>query len=114
MAEALSYEPVTFAFPNDDEIGDTHLSIDRIDEAALVEELTGALPVENLLRWLHERYPDFGDATLLRLYHAVIERHEWSVAAAATTAKQPLNTILVTHYPHSLGAVLGNETGAAS
>ena len=35
-------------------------------------------------------------------YHALIERREWVVKPADSTDQQPLNTVLVTHYPHAL------------
>jgi hypothetical protein len=39
---------------------------------------------------------------VLRLYHALIERRDWVVKPADSTDQQPLNTVLVTHYPHAL------------
>jgi hypothetical protein len=104
MVEALSYQPASLSFPGDEDSDALQVTLDLIDEAELFRELRQALPVDNLLAWLHERYPRFSDATVLRLYHTLIERRDWIVKPAESTNRQPLNTVRVTHYPHALRA----------
>jgi hypothetical protein len=104
MVEALSYQPASLSFPGDEDSDALQVTLDLIDEAELFRELRQALPVDNLLAWLHERYPRFSDATVLRLYHTLIERRDWIVKPAESTDRQPLNTVRVTHYPHALRA----------
>ena len=102
MVEALNYQPASLSFPGDEDSDAEQVPLDLVDEAALMQELSQALPVANLLAWLHARYPHFSDATVLRLYHALIERRDWIVKPADSTDQQPLNTVRVTHYPHAL------------
>jgi len=101
MAEALHFKPVTLAFPEDQDQVDT-LALELVDESALVEQLQNELPVEDLLNWLHKRYPDLTDATLLRLYHALVDRTEWQVSLADAPVAVMLHTVRVTHFPHAL------------
>jgi hypothetical protein len=104
MVEALSFQPASLSFPGDEEAHSFKVPLDLIDETALLQDLTQALPVTDLLAWLHERYPLFGDTTVLRLYHGLIERPDWVVKPADSTDRLPLNTVRVTHYPHALSA----------
>jgi hypothetical protein len=114
MVEALSYQPASLSFPGDEEADTVKVALDLIDETALVQDLTQALPVTNLLAWLHERYPLFSDATVLRLYHGLIERRDWVVKPADSTDRQSLNTVRVTHYPHALSAATNDGQATVS
>lgn len=58
--------------------------------------------LDDLLFWLHDRFPDLTDPTVLRLYHALIERGEWLVTPADLAGALRLNTVRVIHYPHAL------------
>jgi len=60
------------------------------------------LPVDDLLHWLHANFPHLMDATVLRLYHALVERNEWQVAAAEAPVAETLRTVRITHFPHAL------------
>jgi hypothetical protein len=104
MSEALNYQPASVAFPDDEKVNAEKVALDLVDESALLRKLAQALPVTNLLRWLHEHYPQLSDATLLRLYHMLIERQDWTVTPADSADRQLLNTVQVTHHPHTLHA----------
>ena len=101
MSEARNYQPATVAFP-DDNVDDDKVKLDLVDEADLLRTLRKGLPIDNLLHWLHEHFPNLGDSTVLRLYHTLIERKEWEVTAAEMPSQQRLNTVRVIHYPHTL------------
>lgn len=111
MAAALCYQPAALPFP-DDAATAAPVALDAIDEPALRRELHRALPVANLLAWLHQRYPRARDDTLLRLYHGLLECPDWRVEPADTTVQQPLTRVRVTHYPHALSAA--NLEGSTS
>ena len=104
MSEALNYQPATLQFPQDDAMGDDQIALDLIDEAALLRKLAQSLPVASLMRWLHEHYPELSDVTILRLYHELIERQDWTAVPAESTDRQTLNTVRVIHHPHALSA----------
>jgi hypothetical protein len=76
--------------------------LDLVDENELMASLQKATPVPNLLQWLRERYPLLNDATLLRLYHELIARPNWQAIQSEHISKVPLNTVLVTLYPHAI------------
>ena len=78
MGEALNFQPTTVAFPEDRVEAGT-VALELVDESAIVRTLRQDLPIDDLLFWLHEHFPDLTDATVLRLYHALIERKEWEV-----------------------------------
>jgi len=114
MGEALRYVPASVAFPEDHGADAEAVSLDLVDENALIQDLRRALPVTSLLRWLHERYPQLSDAAVLRLYHALVERDEWVVTAADAIDRQPLNKVRVIHHPHRLSAAATQGHGSAS
>lgn len=101
MGEALNFQPATVVFPEDRIESDT-VALELVDESAIVRTLRQDLPIDDLLFWLHEHFPDLTDATVLRLYHALIERKEWEVTPADIAGAQRLNTVRVIHYPHAL------------
>lgn len=113
MGEALRYVPASVAFPDDAGADAESVMLDLVDENALLLDLRQALPVPSLLRWLHERYPQLSDAAVLRLYHALVERDDWTVTVSATTDQQSLNAVRVTHHPHALSAVAVQAHGSA-
>jgi len=102
MVEAVNYQPTSMSFPGDEDADAEQVSLDLIDESALLRELKLALPVTNLLAWLHDRYPIFSDSTVLRLYHSLIEHRDWIIKTADSMDQQSLNRVRVTHYPHAL------------
>jgi hypothetical protein len=103
MSEARSYAPALVAFP--EEHGAAAMpALDLVDENALVASLRRAAPVPDLLHWLHAHYAHLSDATVLRLYHELIARQEWTASQSDVPAKVALNTVLVTLYPHAIAA----------
>ena len=101
MGEAMRYQPLRLDFP--EEAADVDpLGLDRVDEPALLKALASALPIDNLLHWLFDGYPELSDLTLLRLYHNLIDRQDWQVALADDSCQVDLHTVRVTHYPHGL------------
>lgn len=101
MAEALHYQPQPVAFP--EEVTNVEgWQLEQIDEPALVSALRANLPIPDLLTWLSDRFPALADATVLRLYHALIIRTDWAVAVADDVRQQRLNALRVTYYPHAL------------
>ena len=101
MSEARGYVPLQVAFPGEADAGAMPV-LDLVDEAGLVAALRQAMPVDDLLRWLRGSYRHLQDATLLRLYHELIARPEWQAVQHDSSSTVPLNTVLVTLYPHSI------------
>lgn len=103
MSEARAFEPLHFAFPEEHTASDTTL-LDLVDENELIANLQSAAPVPDLLRWLRDNYAHLSDTTLLRLYHELIARPNWQAIQSQSPSKVPLNTVLVTLYPHAIQA----------
>jgi hypothetical protein len=103
MSEARAFAPLHVAFPEEQGAGSV-APLDLVDENELMASLQKATPVPNLLQWLRERYPLLNDATLLRLYHELIARPNWQAIQSDHVSKVPLNTVLVTLYPHAIQA----------
>lgn len=103
MAEALNYRPPTVAFP-DDQAQDTVFALENVDEVALLAELRAALPVSDLLIWLHQRFPTLSDANVLRLYHALLARQDWQLTIADQRASQDLRQLRVIYHAHAVKA----------
>ncbi len=101
MGEALNFQPVTLAFPQDRGDADT-VALELVDEPAILRALRKDIPIADLMHWLHQRYPNLSDGAALRLYHMLIERGEWQVTVGDSVAVQNLNTVRVIHYPHAL------------
>jgi len=101
MGAALNFQPMVVTFPED--VTDAGMVVlEHVDESAIVRQLRAALPVDDLLHWLHANFPHLMDATVLRLYHALVERNEWQVAAAEAPVAETLRTVRITHFPHAL------------
>jgi hypothetical protein len=103
MAEALDYRPPSIDFP-DDAIAAAVFDLENVDETALLAELRAALPVADLLDWLHRRFPDYSDATVLRLYHALLAQHDWRLQIADLPCQRELRQLRVTYHAHALMA----------
>ena len=101
MGEAMRFQPLRLDFP-EEAVDVDPLGLDRVDEPALLKALASALPIDNLLHWLFDGYPELSDLTLLRLYHNLIDRQDWQVALADDSCQVDLHTVRVTHYPHGL------------
>lgn len=101
MAEALHFQPASLAFP--EELVDVEpIEMDLIDETTFLGQLREELPVLNLLAWLNQRFPGVTDATVLRLYHSLIERKDLEVTVADCSTPQDLKTLRVVHHVHAL------------
>ncbi len=101
MGDALNFQPDTVSFP-EDLIAADMVALELVDESAIVRALHQDLPIGDLLCWLHDHHPDLSDATVLRLYHMLIEREEWTVKAEDLAVVQRLNTVRVIYFPHAL------------
>jgi hypothetical protein len=104
MGEGMNYKPATVDFPEDIGVEDTPI-MELIDEADLLKRLQSDIPINNLLYWLHQQYPQSSDTNLLRIYHEIINRREWQITQADFPNHQNLNTVRVTHYPHAIEMV---------
>ncbi len=103
MAEAMQYQPVTQAFP--EPVLDISVDlVDLVDESALRDLLYSALPVEDLLLWLRQHYGQLQDATLLRLFHDLLNEPQWQVQFADAPCAVELHTVRVRHFPCQLTA----------
>lgn len=71
MEQARNYQPAPIAFPEHSaEEGD--ISIERINEAEILQRLYADLPIMSLMQWLTLHFGDYQDSTLLKLYHKLI------------------------------------------
>ena len=106
MAQAKNFVPQVQSFPEEVEL-DSLVLEPRIDEQQLRQELAAALPVENLLTWLVERYPGLLDATYLRLYHELVQATQtpaWQAELAEQRTSTELESIRVHYHPYYLTA----------
>ena len=71
MAEALAYEPVSQAFP-DEAPAESATELRFVDGVELRERLAASGSVPSLLDWLRTNYTYLDDATVLRLYHELV------------------------------------------
>ncbi|XOZ33160.1 hypothetical protein ACMDCT_13215 [Halomonadaceae bacterium KBTZ08] len=101
MAQARDYEPVHKHFP--EELSGEENTIEAwVDEQALRSQLAQSLPVPDLMRWLHEQYPELPDAVILRLYHDLIQEPGWQVSQHHDPVATALTEVRVHYYPHEL------------
>lgn len=101
MAEFLGFEPNSIPFPDEEELSDS-LLVNWIDELRLREQLSAALPVENLMTWLSTHYRYLPDAELLRLYHELVRELQWQRLLGPNPCTTALSTVSVTYHPHQL------------
>lgn len=101
MAQALDYQPPTLTFPDDAAVAAT-FDLEHVDEAALLAELQSVLPVDDLLVWVQQRYPDYSDSTVLRLYHALLAQHTWQLSIADSSCRRDLQRLRVTYHAHAV------------
>lgn len=103
MAEAMRYQPVLQAFP--EPVMDVPVDLaDLVDEDALRNRLRSALPVADLLLWLRQHYGHAQDATLLRLFHDLLNEPQWQAQFADEPCAVELHTVRVRHFPCLLTA----------
>lgn len=101
MAEARHFEPVHQAFP-EALTGQSADLVALVDERELLTRLKAALPVDNLLTWLRQYYPQLPDATLLRLYHELVREPHWLAQLTANATQTELASVRVHYHPHQL------------
>ena len=109
MADAMRFEPRVQTFPEPVEGNPADLS-DWVDEPRLKQSLAQALPVDNLLIWLQQNYPQLKDATLLRLYHELVREPGWQASLHSDETRTPLQAVQVVYHPHRLEATAKDET----
>lgn len=97
MAAALQFQPSAQAFP--EQVALPRAEMERIDEAALRQRLQQALPVDDLLLWLKQHYGQLQDATLLRLFHDLLNEPLWQIDIAVRPTSLDLHTVRVHHHP---------------
>ncbi|CJM24281.1 Uncharacterised protein [Streptococcus pneumoniae] len=103
MAEALAYEPVSQAFP-DEAPAESATELQFVDGVELRERLAVSGPVPSLLGWIRTNYTYLDDATVLRLYHELVREPEWEFQQDDQKLSTDLNRLRVTHYPHGIPA----------
>lgn len=109
MADALRFEPRIQAFPEAIPGDPADLS-DWVDEPRLKQALARDLPVDNLLVWLQQHYPQLKDASLLRLYHELVREPDWQASLSQNETRTPLQAVQVRYHPHRLDAINKEET----
>ncbi|WP_344964131.1 hypothetical protein [Oceanisphaera sediminis] len=102
VAEARQFEPREQAFP-EALPGDPADIRAWVDEARLRQLLLHALPVPDLLQWLHRHYPALPDDVLLRLYHDLVREPDWQAQLQAEPTRTELHQVRVSYHPHRLG-----------
>jgi len=101
MAEARNFEPVRNDFPEETRADLLPLA-EWVDERALKKALRSALPVNNLLQWLQQHYPQLPDAVVLRLYHDLVREDLWSAMLQDEATRTELKTVRVRYHAHRL------------
>ncbi|WP_347883950.1 hypothetical protein [Pseudomonas aestiva] len=103
MAEALAYEPLSQAFP-DEAPAESATELQFVDGVELRERLAASGPVPSLLDWIRTNYSYLDDATVLRLYHELVRERELEFQQDDQKISTDLNRLRVTHYPHGIPA----------
>lgn len=103
MAEALAYEPVSQAFP-DEAPAESATELQFVNGVELRERLAASGPLPSLLDWIRTNYAYLDDATVLRLYHELVREPEWEFQQDDLKHSTDLNLLRVTHYPHGIPA----------
>ncbi len=103
MAEALAFEPVSQAFP-EEAPAESAADLQFVDGVELRERLVASGHVPSLLDWLHVNYAHLDDAAVLRLYHELVEEPDWDFQQADQKRSTDLQRLRVTHYPHGIPA----------
>lgn len=103
MAEALAFEPLSQAFP-DEAPADSATELQFVDGVELRERLAASGPVPSLLDWIRMNYAYLDDATVLRLYHELVREPEWEFQQYDLKRSTDLNLLRVIHYPHGIPA----------
>lgn len=101
MAQARGFESKSQAFP--EALSDAERpELVWIDEQQLRNDLSHALPIDNLLQWLKTQYPQAPDAVLMRIYHEIVRESQWQAQLSKQQTSTALKSVRVTYYPHQL------------
>lgn len=103
MAEARDFQAVSLTFPEEVPLVSV-AELQLVDGIELREHLAASVPVPSLLDWLRTHYAHLNDATLLRLYHELINEPDWNFEQADQPLVSELDRLRVTHYPHGIFA----------
>lgn len=103
MAEARDFQAMSLTFPEEAPVVSV-AELQLVDGVELRERLAASVPVPSLLDWLRAHYAHLNDATLLRLYHELINEPDWLFEQADQQRISELDRLRVTHYPHGIFA----------
>lgn len=101
MADARDFKAVTLAFP-EEAPGVPEADLQWVDGGELRARLAACESVPSLLDWLRASYAHLSDATLLRLYHELINEPQWQFQQLDQEINTELDRLCVIHYPHGL------------
>lgn len=102
MQAAGEFQPVTLDFPADDLSLTTEDPLVLFDQAALQAALLHAVPIENVLLWLLEHYPQLSDQQRLDLYFSICNQPHWQLEIAEQRQSCKLQQITIHYYPHAI------------
>lgn len=105
IAHFKNYQPVAVAFPEDIEASFQGELIEFVDEAAIRTQLQQALPIMDLLLWLHEHHSHLRDSTLLRLFHSFHHDETLDLQNASQESQLDLQVIRVKYYPYQVSSI---------
>lgn len=102
MQAAGDFQPVTLDFPADDLSCTAQDQPVLFDHAALQAALLHAVPIENVLLWLLERYPQLSDQQRLDVYFSIGNQPHWQIEIAEQRQSCKLQQMTVHYYPHAI------------
>jgi len=110
MADAMRYEPASVAFPDAPEGAND--AFHWINPHQLAKAMKDALPIENLIEWMREEYPDVPDEAILTHFHLVMasESPFYRAELLSSEHRTDLNVVRVIYQPHRITALEANET----
>lgn len=108
MAEAMDFEPQHIPFPEESSSSISTI-VEPVNAKAIRSHLVQSQPVDDVLRWLHQHYGHYSDATLLRLYNSLVYGEDWSMVPVSDETELNLKEVRVNYYPHGC-TITGSET----
>lgn len=100
MADLLQFTPKSIAFPEAPDGPPSHQNRLRLDE--VLERVQSELPIDRLLPWLQNSYPDQGEKDLLRLYHELVRHFGPHARLHDQECREVLPEHQLIYHPHSL------------
>jgi hypothetical protein len=101
MEQVRHYQPKAVAFP-EEVAEEPSVSLERVDEEALLKHLYQSLPLPDLMRWLTGHYGQYQDITLLRLYHKLIRLPDINATPEANETRITLKQVAIHLHSHRL------------